>query len=710
LDETALHAAIRNLDPSPIAAWIGGADFDEDARLSLLSRLIRSSSLVNARLSAAKATRRLGFRTTIGNALNARGQGERAAFEIVMDQLSLAEEGYRRILAALAASDYAKLDPATRIWAALYRTVGDAVSTRVQLREHLAAQKVVMAQSLSLRDNLGRPVSVDALTDAYVHSAGASLNIEARTHDWVDASGTIVIPARVVPSDEARTLAGANQYLSVAWRNWNTLEERVRFLGGHLRHRVRPDLPETFPDEADELIEAVGTSDQFDIWVGQHRLNDSSAQTYLSILNAPELIARTVPFNKGAALPPKAFISHEEAVAFATLHGNLGPAIMSPAMQVSGLTVPEWLRGFAVLATLVSKPLEDALEDVELWLPQFECFELLNHLTLNGFGLNKAKTFLDEVRFGTRSTDLYDAPLIACEDGRLAAFGPALYGPNFSGILLSIFASRGAAFDTKGPDFEDKVLGVLADAGLKAKGYKTSRPHADTGLADEYEFDGLMLWGNHLFVIECKNRSLPKDSPVLAYNFLRETRKQIRQVQRLCDAIRRWPEIVDKALGEPLGDRTIVPVILNNLPYARSGPTDGVYFYDFQALNRFFDSRALGMSSGRSNQPDVGNRLDIVKIWAGTKPTAEDLMAQLEEPAQLRVNRALATSSLLTFQLDSKTFAAEPRLYREDMNSEIAADLAGVPRHVMKARERKLLKRSNKLARKAKNLKGRSSN
>lgn len=693
-----VHDAIRRLDAKTIVQWMQAPGFNDDARISLIDQFLRATSLVNPRRSASQAKKRQEFVVVIRKGFEAAGGNWVEAFDTTIGQLDLAEEGYRRILAALAQSEYAKLGPATRIWSALYRAVEEAVLARQQVLGLLETRSTVMAQTLSLRDDQGRPVSVDALTDAFVASASASLNLEGRSEKWVGDDCVITIPARVGVSEDARMQAGSNQYLSIAWRNWRGLEERVRFLGGQITLRTGSNLPEGFPDGADDLFEAAKTPDLFEIWVCQHRMNDGTTQTHLETINSPELKARTMGFGEAAPLAPEAWISHEEALAFGALLGNLGQAVVNPGVLIEGLTMPEWLRGMAVLSAIVAGPIRDDFEDIELWLPAFEPMELIDHLVGNGLDAQKAELFIDQMRFRTSSADLYDSPLIQCADGKLIAFGPALYGPNYAGILLSIFADKDVDLSGKGTDFEDKVIELLQDEGLLAARYKTTKRSGSPLVSEEYDYDVLLMWGGYLFVFECKNRSLPKDSAVLAYNFLRETRKQVRQVTRLCDSLRAYPEIVEHALGEPLGEREIVPVVLNNLPFARSGTTDGVYFYDYQALNRFFHSRTLGFKSGRYGQEEPVGQIDVVKIWKGAEPTAEDLIRQLQNPVQLHFNREQTKRDRFSFQLDERTIASESRLYREEITPDIAARIVGIPRHVMKARERKLVKRSKKKA------------
>ncbi len=692
ISEEEVYAAVRQLKSGPIIAFIESASFDDHRSDQLAAQIKRASSLIMARPDIKREERRSKFFVEIRRALIASGgKGRGDAFDFAVDQLRIAEEGYRRILNILSTTEYSKLAPEARIWAALNGGVDQAIRIRRELHEQIAKQEgPVMAQSLSLRDPFGRPVSADALRDGVVMSAAATLNIEGRGERWLNAEEVFVIPSKVSTTDEDIFKAGSNEYLSLAWRNWKSLEERVRFLGGHLRVRIRPDVPEGFPEELNVLYEAKETPDVFDLWVAQHRINDGSTQSYLQLLGHDILRNRAADIDVGARLPPYEWLDHEEAVAFKALSDTLGYPITEETQEIEGLAPVEWLRGFVVLSVLAQRHLGDQHEERDRWLPNFDRVDLREVLIRNGLAGQKADIFIDEARFRASSVDLYDAPLIECADGVLVGFGPALIGTNHAGVLLSVFSRKAVEFKGKGAGFESKVLDLLRGEGLKATGYKTSRN------GEEFEYDALLLWGDYLFVFECKNRSIPQENAVRGMNFLRETNKQVRQVTRLCEAIRRWPEFVQAAFGQPLNGRSVVPVVLNNLPYSRLGPTDGVFFYDYQALNRFFFSRALGFSLGRGAQGTIGVQIDVAKIWRGATPTADDLMAQLQESIQLRFNRGLTVVSEFSFQLDAEAAAAEQRLYREDMTPDAVARIAGIPRHVMKERERKMLKRVKK--------------
>ena len=83
----------------------------------------------------------------------------------------------------------------------------------------------------------------------------------------------------------------------------------------------------------------------------------------------------------------------------------------------------------------------------------------------------------------------------------------------------------------------------------------------------------------------------------------------------------------------------VVPCVLHSLPYSRSGNFEGVYFTDASSLTRFFDQSYFQIKvPHRIGEATLLHRTAIKKMWKEEKPTAEDLLKQLEEPFQLELS------------------------------------------------------------------------
>jgi hypothetical protein len=71
------------------------------------------------------------------------------------------------------------------------------------------------------------------------------------------------------------------------------------------------------------------------------------------------------------------------------------------------------------------------------------------------------------------------------------------------------------------------------------------------------------------------------------------------------------------------------------MPYCIPNGLDGVYFYDFSALSRFFKSGQVMAYSFTGDWKPVEST-PWLKIWSGDAPTADDLLEQMKKPVQFK--------------------------------------------------------------------------
>jgi hypothetical protein len=60
--------------------------------------------------------------------------------------------------------------------------------------------------------------------------------------------------------------------------------------------------------------------------------------------------------------------------------------------------------------------------------------------------------------------------------------------------------------------------------------------------------------------------------------------EDVRQVQRLRDALTKWPEILTDEFGSGVAGKKVVHCLVENDTYCIPGGVDGVYVYDWSAL------------------------------------------------------------------------------------------------------------------------------
>jgi hypothetical protein len=242
------------------------------------------------------------------------------------------------------------------------------------------------------------------------------------------------------------------------------------------------------------------------------------------------------------------------------------------------------------------------------------------------------------VSFNKQSKDVFDAPLVRCDDGNFLLLVPFAAFVNGTYTVLSQLSQRGCLLAWKGENFEKDVRELFRQHQLAASGIKRRIN------SEEIEIDCVVPWGDYLFVFECKNYSLPSDIPQSEYWFLLDQEDAKRQVQRKVAAIEAHPELIHDCFGNQVSWLRIVPVVLNGVPFSRIKSSDGVCFFDSSALHRFFEDGFIGMAAMHHDLSTPGIVLpEVQRFYPGERPTPEDFVRQLEAPAQVVHGKKLLT-------------------------------------------------------------------
>ena len=259
------------------------------------------------------------------------------------------------------------------------------------------------------------------------------------------------------------------------------------------------------------------------------------------------------------------------------------------------------------------------------------------------------------------------------QDGSLLVFGPALVAANPARVVLSIIANLGEPLARKGKAFETDILLFLKAKNLQARSFKVKRD------GKEYEYDVVLCWGDYIFIFECKNHSLSNHHPIQAYYFDLEMRSNAKQVTRLADALRRYPDILSQQMQVDATNKTIVPCVLNALPFALPGPIDGVYFTDASVLKRFFQERYFHVNTPYRIDENVQllHRTALHSLWAGDEPTAADYLEQLREPFQVKLILAHTELGSVPFPISTTELVVAGEFTRTEMSIDSYADLVG---------------------------------
>ena len=412
------------------------------------------------------------------------------------------------------------------------------------------------------------------------------------------------------------------------WQALKHSDDRLRYFGGDLRLVSLNAVDET------------NTTRQIDTLLFQHELgiervekiaHERLMRAQLGFVmklemetNAAERISKS---ESGVPLAPQGYVSIDEILAFITLGDLFCYPVESDQPVYRGLALKQWLRGYALVKEkLVYKeglPL--------LGLRTFTTSELSALFTKFGLSSDQALAFLEATTFSTGRNDFFDTPFLRGPEDTWHLFAPAYIGAVLSNILVSMLAANGVQFHTKGKRFESKTLELLQKHGLNAKSFTY------TVGEEQFECDTAFVWDDRLFVFECKNHGLSGLNITSSYRFIQKMEEASEQVQRICGQLNADPSILQRNLGPDISWSTTVPCVLNAMPWA-AGKLGETFFYDSSALTKFLDEGFLAvvMPIKLDSQVTIQRRHKF-SLWTGDKPTARDLLRQLDKPLQIQV-------------------------------------------------------------------------
>ncbi|MEP3480578.1 MAG: NERD domain-containing protein [Fuerstiella sp.] len=478
----------------------------------------------------------------------------------------------------------------------------------------------------------GLEVNPDDILPALMSNLANTLKMFAYRNNWFDKTGLLVAPVPVTGTPFTNDKAGRLIDLATIWGEVSRADATCRYFGGKTTLR---DSDGTTGGSESEMIEfSFADNHDIDLHVSANR-------------------RATKLFGIFADLSPQGFIDRDEAVFAFALSDYLCKPIHKVESRFAGLTLTEWIRGYAVLSQLARNNIAEHEARACVAIDDAHLVKVLMHY---GFGEQEGEMFIQRVTFHRDTADMADAPLIRCSDGTLCfVCGMAAY-TNLSQAVLSQLATHGCDLAWKGTTFENAVLELLEKHSLES--HQIHR----TVNGEEIEIDRVLLWDGFLFVFELKNRSLPSSNPQNEHWFIKEQARARQQVLRKVANLKTHPTLLNDAFGrsEDWEKLTVVPVVLNSVPYSVIGEREGVYTYDASALHRFLDTGKVGLAEVKEG-PIAETE---TSLWAGDKPTPEDLMKQLEAPIQVTRLRGLYSVTNQSFVVDDSLTVSIPMMNR----------------------------------------------
>lgn len=615
--EDAVRAATQHFDGAPIARLIRSGVLAADEVEPLAAQLFRSR-LVFLRPDPAAQRARDDCLRAIADAIEAAlGVAALEHFQGRLAPIHRIEAGY-----ALVQGELERLldpEPDHGIWASLSLASEQVMWALSEVERQTARDRMVDGLSFTLPgdEDDDERYPADQLINMIDLTTSLILRTYARRGGWVDESGRIVIPSR--PADQGGRNGRAVQDLAQVWEGWRRIDDSLRFFGG--------DLTEEAIDEGRLWRHVRPEAEQ--AWRRLHLA--AHEQLTAEIMSIFHRLAYREDAHKQAAglageapLYPGAYVSIGERQAADVLEIALSTDIAADNSLYGGLRLVEWIRGYAVLCNIAEDAARSRGGDDRL-LVVVGTDQLVQQLRRLGLSLERAKLFIDKVTFRASSHDVVDEPIIRMETGDCLLFGPSLVNGEVGRVLLSKLSRDGVDFDKRGRRFERQMVEQFEAWGLRAT------PHRARRGKEEYDFDLLVPWQGLLFLFECKSRSAITTDAARAWKTRQSYRDAIRQTQRLAQAIRDHPDILDEALGPEARYLTLVPCVLSALPFQAPGPVDGVYLTDQAALATFFGLGEVGAYATHRipGLPPVRERLFARSLWPAGVPTAEALVDHL---------------------------------------------------------------------------------
>ncbi|MGG2399830.1 hypothetical protein ACJRW5_23070 [Pseudomonas sp. SH1-B] len=553
------------------------------------------------------------------------------------DKIQLIEQCFDETRSSLPECDISKFPEDIQFWSHIERAsrelreLHDAAQQAMAEIKAKAKAKVPFAMPEMTMVKLpdGNEVNSDAAFSNIIGTLSLTLKMLSFEHKLL-SGGKLVAPSKAAIFDEHVFKAGSIQLYAMTWNALEDIANRTLFFGGEITSMEnagipRDTLPEGFYSKfPDPLIfhRAPSEAEVYD-FLANRRLHSWAMQNTIRLMQGKD--QRLPVMAKGAAAPSLSsgpFVSEEEGIALTTLTEILSFDVFSDQERYHGLTLREWVRGYCSLKLMAE------IKQADTCLITFDKAELEQGFSDYQIPDMCVPTLIHHLTFGQDSRDLYDSPLIRSKDGKYSLLADVLITCNLPNVLFSRLSSLETQFEKKGKGFEDKVVSFFQARDYQCETTSFSIDHA------QYEYDALLLLDDTLFLIECKNTLLSGNHAVQALRYSKFIDDTVKQVKRLERGLRARPEVVESLFGRKLSDLTVVPMILNSMNYSRP-PVNGVYVSDYSALSKFFDESTISEFHWEKGKKKV--RKVICRLWSGEQPTAQELLAYLSIPPQLKL-------------------------------------------------------------------------
>jgi hypothetical protein len=656
-------------DAAPVVKRLASIGLDEERVTELAGLIRRAGSLILQRPDPADQAARDDFLAALRGGLVAQvPKVDLQDYDCAVASVRLAEDGHIRILGALERCPISAHPAPARFSAAFTRAEHRLAELGAMIENALGSgASFSVPGGVTLTDENDEPRSADALLTSVVQGLSGFLKMEAYQGRLFTKAGWVELPPLPAATEEDLGLYGPCEALGVFWLRWELLHQKALYGDQAIEVLVGAALPSNCPPQITQIVTRPDDANFAD-WAANERALDREGIAHRDLVTTTNVQTVAKGISGTLAALPTEWISGEEVAQSLSLSEAVGFDITQDTTLYAGLRLTEWVRGYMALNAWADTKPKSA--DPILRTSRQDLMDVLTRLS---FSTAQADTFLDAVSFGRTSRDLWDTPVVRTKTDWLVV-GAGVSSPRLAKVIPSLLASKDVQIKRKGPAFEARVLAFLREHGLDALAVTAWRDGA------EYQYDALVPWGDKLLLIECKNKGLSGNDPMQAYHFVQGLEEDIEQVRRLVKGLKTWPEIITDKFGADAAGLTIVPILLHNETFQLPGTFEGVYVYDWSALSRFFEAPYFRFAHDHQIAPGqiFRNRVAVKRIWAGETPTADDLIAEMNDPLQLKVLNQVTEVVQSVFSLDEETLALDWSIIRHPTTAEAYAAACGV--------------------------------
>lgn len=567
----------------------------------------------SAKRDAALAAIEAGLRALHGDAA---GAGIQRAGHLI----AIVERGYWALSGELDEMLTAAT-PVDWLWAVLGRAAELVDWSLGEIDRRAATTPMIDGSVFALPDGAGGEFRADELLAMVDATTSMCVRTLAARHSWQDGDGAIVLPDRpdtTTPEPDAAKLTR----LSEVWEMWRRMETGARFLGCELREEGHGS------ETVRSMVPARDTMD----WrrlahIAHEQLSVEITSVFNQLIYREDAHLDAVGIDDPAPLMPAAPVTVSEVYAYHALEVLLAVEPCEDTSQYLGLTLVEWLRGYAVLERVASVAgrSEGGASRLLIRLEESEMTRMLVRL---GFTVDKARRFVSNVTFGRSSGDVVDDPIFRLADGQLLLMGPLTVNCEITRVILSKFARKRVQIGAKGRRFERRFREHMADWGL------TPVHGAIRDGVETYEVDAAIRLDRRLFLFECKTRSTFGVDPASVWRLREWMSQAAAQARRIATGLQRLPNALADLFGEDCDGVEVIPCVVGAMPLEAPGLVDGAYFTDQMALAMFFAVGEAGVYTTHRvpGLPPIRQTVFANQLWSGSTPTSDDLLRFLANP------------------------------------------------------------------------------